>query len=84
MHDLLCVITCMTLNIVTKISHFFIGYRYSCVSSGCGSYSSTSVGGNRSVLRITSCSALHGDVVDGVGYQIILFSHSSKKVQNIP
>ena len=66
----------MFLNIVTESSHFFIGYRYSCVSSGCGSYSSTSVGGNRFVLKITSCSVLHGDVVDGVGYQIILFRDS--------
>ena len=51
--------------------HFFIGYG-SCISSrsGSGSYSSAS-GDHRSLWSV-----LHGDVINGICYQVKLFSDS--------
>ena len=66
----------------TKIKHFFVGCR-SYVSTGGGSCSSAS-GNHPSSWRITGCCALHWDVVDGVSYQIVLFSDSVKDKLKIP
>ena len=54
--------------------HFFIGYG-SCIStrSGSGSYSGAS-----GDLHPLLWSALHGDIINGVGHQVILFSDSIK------
>ena len=48
-----------------EIAHFFIHYSF--ISLGCGSSTS-----NRLLLWIASC-AFHGDVVDGICNQIVLF-----------
>ena len=58
--------TCTRL-VSMEIAHFFI--HYSLISPGCSS-STTS---NRLLLWIASC-AFHGDVVDGICNQIVLFT----------
>ena len=57
--------------ISSKTSHFFIGYS-SRVSSGCGCNSRVGVSGTCYCPLLWS--VLHGNVINGVGYQVILFS----------